>query len=176
MRRRDSNPNIFLVYVLLTSFLLVLIGILYLYSEVQSQEHYVLYAEVLRVIDGDTFEVYVLNSSKVERLRLKCIDFPDLSPSKRVEKWFKVYHIRDKALLEKCYHEGISLLKDMLENRTIIVLQDKMYERDKYSRLLGYVIFNGVDINEFLIENGYAIPYLCDKYTPFFDRVGCLWN
>ncbi|GEM_PF-5784414 len=167
--------RIFLLVCCIFVFLLIFISVLYVNEKVNSQRQYMLYAKVLKVIDGDTFEVYVLNTSRVERLRLKCIDFPDLAPQERVNKWLFKYHVKNMSILIRCYHESISLLKEMLENKSIIILQDKKYERDKYHRLLGYVIFNGTDINDFLIENGYAIPYLCDKYAPSFDREGCLW-
>ncbi len=163
---------VFLVVVLIFGALFGYYVIYFAHVHVNNQ--YYLVANITRIIDGDTFEVYIYNTSTSERIRLKCIDYPDIYDEKRKHKWYAL-GVND-SYLKECYYEGISFLKDLLLYKNITIIQDKKYERDKYGRLLGYVIFNRTDINKLLIENGYAIPYMCDKYKEYFKRRGCLWE
>ncbi len=169
---KDKNKS-FVQYIVYS---LILFLFAYFVSlNIQNEGDVFLYGKVTRVIDGDTLVVYLYNTSKEERIRLKCIDFPDLKKG-RVEKWLYRYNVSYEKV-EKCYYEGIEEIEKTILQKEVIIKQDKPFERDKYKRLLGYVIYNNTDINEYLINKGYAIPYICDKYKKVFTmKNGCLWN
>ena len=98
--------------------------------------------KITRIIDGDTFETEL-----GEKVRLVGINAPE---------------IRDIYGEEAKEH-----LKGLVEGKIVDLLLDhKSNDRDKYNRLLRYVILNGVDINKQMIIDGFAFAYL--KYH--FDK------
>lgn len=105
-------------------------------------------AEVLDVIDGDTIEVdFDLGFGvwlRNQRIRLDGIDTPESRTSNKEEK--------PRGLLSK------KKLKEILGKR--ITITTKLDPNEKFGRILG-VIKNeaGVNINNWLIENNYAVAY-----------------
>lgn len=98
--------------------------------------------KVVRVIDGDTFEV-----ENGERVRLIGINTPEISD---------VFGKEAKKFLVK-----------MVEGKVVNLVTDgQSKDRDRYSRLLRYVVIDGLDVNKRMIAEGYAFAYL--KYK--FDR------
>lgn len=94
------------------------------------------YTKVTRVIDGDTFEI-----ETGEKVRLIGINAPEIT---------------DIFGQEAKVH-----LSQILEGQTIDLVADKISnDRDRYNRLLRYVIFNGIDINKKMLLDGYAFAYL----------------
>lgn len=114
--------------------LLIISGIFYynLTSKViyETQEVF-----VIRVIDGDTFEIE--NNLKA---RLKGINTPEKS--------------------QLNYQEAKDFLKNLIENQTIEI---DIYEKDKYGRLLVYAYKNNQLINQKIIEKGLAHLYYYEK-------------
>ncbi|PLX20876.1 hypothetical protein C0584_03770 [Candidatus Parcubacteria bacterium] len=100
---------------------------------------------VVEVIDGDTIKVDL--SSRIETIRLIGIDTPEtVHPEKPVE----------------CFGlEASQKLKALLDNTYVTLEADASQDnRDKYSRLLRYVYRDdGLFINKWLVENGYAYEY-----------------
>jgi micrococcal nuclease len=91
---------------------------------------------VVRIIDGDTFE-----TETGEKVRLIGINAPELSDIYGEEaKQHLMFLIGDKM---------IELENDNISN-----------DRDRYSRLLRYVILEGIDINKQMISDGFAFAYL----------------
>ena len=76
------------------------------------------------------------------KLRLYGIDTPELRGSER-EEGLKV---RD-------------ILREMILDQEVIIntYKDK---QGKYGRYLANIFLNGIDINEWLLDNGHAKPYL----------------
>jgi endonuclease YncB( thermonuclease family) len=107
-------------------------------SELFAQQVY-----VSSVIDGDTFKDSLNNS-----FRLIGIDAPERNTEEgRISKNF---------------------LKDLIEQRYVSLESDSLNDSlDFYGRTLCYVYHEGIDINEFMIKNGYAKTYT--KY-PFCKR------
>ena len=115
---------------------------------------------VVRVLDGDTVQVIVLNDGKLEshRFRLFGIDAPELhprkdSPSKDEEK--EAAEISKEKLEEKLAEDSnlcvVSFTKD-----------------DKYGRRMGTLSTRfGVNINEWMVAKEYAVPYGGGKKKPF---------
>ncbi len=95
-----------------------------------------------RIIDGDTFE-----TETGEKVRLIGINAPEIS--------------------DIFGEEAKQHLINLIEGKTIDLQADNISnDRDRYSRLLRYVILDGTDINKQMVSDGFAIAYL--KYH--FDK------
>lgn len=131
------------------------------------------YAEVTKVIDGDTFEVSIAGESY--KVRMIGIDTPEtVHPQKEVECFGK---------------EAFAKTAELLSGATVILTGDSSQDsKDKYGRLLKYVhLEDGTFVNKVLIESGYAYEYTYDapyKYQSEFraaqkyaeDQELGLWN
>jgi len=92
--------------------------------------------KVTRVIDGDTFEI-----ESGEKVRLIGINAPELSD------------IFGKEAKEH--------LSQLIDGKTVDLQSDNISkDRDRYSRLLRYVLIDGIDINKQMISEGFASAYL----------------
>jgi len=142
---------------------------------------------IKRVVDGDTYELY-----NGDTIRVLGIDYPDISGENygkpRIQKWLDMGLTEEK--IKKCYSEGQEKLKKMLLDKQVDIIKDENeQDKDKYGRLLRYVELNSLDIEKYLIENGYAIMYdptkpLCNRCYDYSNleleirrnKIGCLWN
>lgn len=112
--------------------------------------------DVVKVIDGDTITIKL--GGKNETVRLIGLDTPETSdPRTGVQCFGKEATAKLKAVIGK----RVSIEKDAGEG-----------ERDKYDRLLAYVYSEeGLFLNKYLIEQGYAYEYTYDdpyKYQKEF--------
>jgi len=107
-------------------------------------------AIITKVIDGDTvdvdidlgFEVWLRN----QRIRLYGIDTPESRTSDKVEKVFG--NLAKDKILSFC-PVGAK-----------IVLQTKADDsRGKYGRILGELIVDDVNVNQYMVDNSYAVEY-----------------
>lgn len=103
---------------------------------------------VMKVVDGDTIKVSETGTvSDIETVRLIGINTPEtVDPRKEVE----------------CFgHEASDKTKELLENKNVFLLaDDTQSNRDKYGRLLRYVVLEGqINVNQYLIQEGYAYEY-----------------
>lgn len=97
--------------------------------------------KVTRVIDGDTFE-----TETGEKVRLIGINAPEMSD---------FYGLEAKKYL-----------KDLIENKLVDLQSDNISsDRDRYQRLLRYVIIDGIDVNKKLVSDGFAFAYLKYKFS-----------
>jgi micrococcal nuclease len=97
---------------------------------------------VTRIIDGDTFE-----TETGEKVRLIGINAPEIT--------------------DIFGEEAKTHLAQIIEGQTVDLVADHTSnDRDRYNRLLRYIILNGVDINKQMVLDGYAFAYL--KYH--FDK------
>ncbi len=114
--------------------------------------------KVIKVVDGDTIDVQV--GKKVERIRMIGMDTPEtVDPRKAVQCFGKEASNKTKALL---LGKSVGLQNDPTQG-----------ERDKYGRLLRYVILNGQNFNKLMIGEGYAHEYTYDipyKYQTVFKQ------
>jgi len=97
--------------------------------------------KVTRVIDGDTFE-----TDSGEKVRLIGINAPEISD---------FYGLEAKVYLTKL------ILNRMVE----LKLDNISNDRDRYKRLLRYVIIDGIDINKKMVSDGFAFAYLKYKFS-----------
>ena len=103
------------------------------------------YSKVVKVYDGDTIHIIApLFDGVISRFRVRLngIDTPELRTKNEWEK--KAGYIVKDMLVEKIGDK-------------IIELRDVSY--DKYGRILANVFLNGENINEWLINTGWAFPY-----------------
>ena len=108
--------------------------------------------KVIKVYDGDTITVAAKlhESFPVHRfsVRLSGIDTPEMRASNENEK--------KRAILAKKF------LEEKILNQTVVL--DNI-TTEKYGRLLATVFHNGIDINELMITNNYAVSYSGGKKT-----------
>jgi len=108
-------------------------------------------ATITRVVDGDTVDVDIDLGFDVwlksQRIRLYGIDTPESRTSDKTEKIFG--KLATSKVLEFC------------PVGSKIVLATKTDDsRGKYGRILGSLITkDGVNVNEYLVENAYAVAY-----------------
>ena len=101
--------------------------------------------QAIKVIDGDTIDVAIdlgFGLIKQERIRLYGIDTPELRSSDFEEK------------------RRANLAKDRLIQLTREEMVIKTYKKGKYGRYLGTLECRHGIINDILIEEGYAKPYM----------------
>jgi endonuclease YncB( thermonuclease family) len=125
---------------------------------------------VVRVLDGDTVQVIILNDGKLEshRFRLSGIDAPELHPKKesKTRDEEKSAAVKSKEMLEQKLAEDSNLCM-------VSFTKD-----DKYGRRMGTLnTRSGVVINDWMVAKGHAIPYGGGKKKVFevvkdaFDEV-----
>lgn len=105
--------------------------------------------KVTRVIDGDTVEVES-DSGEKKTVRLIGIDAPETNhPSKGKE----------------CFgNEAKQELTDLILNKDVnLEYDDSQDKEDKYGRTLAYIFLDGTNINQYMIEEGYAYEYTYNK-------------
>ncbi|WP_218841818.1 thermonuclease family protein [Winogradskyella ursingii] len=102
-------------------------------------------AKIIDVYDGDTVTAMVdlgfLHFQQM-KLRLYGIDTPELRGPERE----RGLEVRD-------------ILREMILDQDVIINSYKD-KQGKYGRYLANIFLNGIDINEWLVDNGHAKPYL----------------
>lgn len=103
-------------------------------------------AKIIKVIDGDTLDLDIdvgFSITVKQRVRLNGIDTPESRTKNKEE---KVLGLKAKKIVE----ENVRGAKD------IIV---RTYKDDKYGRLLVDLIADGINVNQLLINEGFAWKY-----------------
>ena len=107
---------------------------------------YEYHCKIIKVIDGDTVDVDIdLGFGvwlKKERVRVNGIDTPEIRGKTPEEKELAI-HVRDE-LYSKIYGKMVTL---------------KNVDTEKYGRMLADVYLDDENINEWLIDNEYAVRY-----------------
>lgn len=97
-------------------------------------------ARVVKIIDGDTIEVD-LGGGNVRTVRYIGIDTPEsVDPRRSVE----------------CFGKEASNMNTSIVGGGIVQLEKDVSENDKYGRLLRYVYVDGLFVNLYLVEEGFA--------------------
>lgn len=105
--------------------------------------------QVANVLDGDTFEIKI--GKVVETVRMLGINTPETV---------------DPRKLVQCYgKEASDKTKEMLLKRKVkLEIDTSQHATDKFGRLLAYVHRDdGIFVNKFLLENGFAREYTYSK-------------
>ena len=103
---------------------------------------------LIKVIDGDTviadidlgFDIVL----KSQIVRLNNIDTPEIHSDDEIEK--------KQGLISK------QKLTELIINKSIILFVEKNY-KGKYGRILGTIFVATININDYLIQNNYAVKY-----------------
>ncbi len=117
----------------------VLFAVLLIVSGCACREIHVVEYEVLRVVDGDTFEIFY--DGDPTRVRILGIDTPEIRKK-------QVGALEAKAELERLVQGKIVVL-DFAARR----------KRDNFGRLLANVTVEGLDIGKHLLNTSHAKPY-----------------
>ena len=107
-------------------------------------------AKVVRAGDGDTIDVLI--GSRRERVRLLGVDTPELGDADPA--------IRLLAKEARAFTE-----RELVGEEVELVADARGDDRDKYGRLLRYVVVEGRNHNESLVREGYACVYRSFSYT-----------
>lgn len=149
MERKRNNRDI----IILISLIVVLILINYPFLD-RSLENFVgdsfsETATIERIIDGDTVE------SNGTSIRLLGINAPERG---------EFYHEESKSFLE-----------ELVLNETVR-LEFVGEREDRYYRTLGYIHFNGENINVKMVEEGFANYYFYDGRDKYSDDLETAWG
>jgi micrococcal nuclease len=113
-------------------------------------EPYQYWAQVQRVVDGDTIELNVELGFKVtvkERFRLIGVDTPEVYGVKRTSEEYK----RGKAASD--------FVKSLIPPGSWVEIRVYAEKREKYGRWLCEVFVGGKSLNETLVKKGFAMEY-----------------
>ena len=112
-------------------------------------------AEVTKIVDGDTIDVIIdlgFDILHKSRVRLFGIDTPESRTRNAEEKV--------RGLLSK------NFLKEHLNtSKKILIKTHKGEETGKFGRILGEIFIDGVNINQKMCDDGYAVAYYGQNKT-----------
>lgn len=102
--------------------------------------------KVIKVYDGDTITIgtFLNNDKQCYRfsVRLNGIDCPEIKSKNEKEK--------ESAILSR------DKLSEQILNKIVVL---KNISTEKYGRLLADVVYENININQWMLDNKYAIPY-----------------
>lgn len=116
---------------------------------------------VLKVVDGDTIDVDIdlgFNISYTQRVRLAGIDTPE---SRTTDKFEKKLGMESKEWLKNALNHG----------KTIVIKTEKPDSSEKYGRILGWLFVDDVNLNNVMIDQGYAWSYMGETKIKDFDAL-----
>ena len=101
------------------------------------------------VYDGDTIHVLVVMNNKASKWKVRMLgyDSPEMKP-------LKINKNRENEI--KAAREAKEALSDLILNKIVDIKFDKF---DKYGRPLATIYLNGLNINNWMIENNYGYAY-----------------
>ncbi|KAB2880014.1 thermonuclease [bacterium] len=111
-------------------------------------------AQIVKVVDGDTFEIQYLG--KIEKVRLIGIDTPEAHANAKAVKDAARTGADIHVLVEQG-NDAKNFVKQFVPGGTQVRVEVDVNDRDKYGRLLAYLFFeDGRMINEEIVKAGYA--------------------
>ena len=117
-------------------------------------------ATVIRVVDGDTVDVRYADDS-TDTVRLVGIDTPETRGSTNPDEFEGVPDTEaGRACLSAAADNATDALADRAADEPAVLAVDPDTDRrDRYDRLLAYVVVDGTNLNERLVERGHARVY-----------------
>lgn len=103
-------------------------------------------AKITRVVDGDTADVMI-----------------DLGFSVTVNTTLRLYGINTPEMKGASKAEGAkskARLKELVEGKDVVI-ESRVY--DKYGRTVATVFLGDVNVNDLMVREGLAVPYMVDK-------------
>lgn len=106
-------------------------------------------AKIVRVYDGDTcFAVFKLNGKYVKfKIRMEGYDSPEMKPS---------LESKNRENEKKAAQRAKEELEKHVCNKIVKLHCGKW---DKYGRLLGIIYVDNLNINKYMIDNGFGYEY-----------------
>ena len=107
-------------------------------------------SDIIKIYDGDTITVNVdlgFGVSKLEKFRLAYINTPELRGDSH-----------DAGIVSRDYLRV--LLFTAFETNQTITIKTKKDRKGKYGRYTGEVFINGMSVNEKMLSEGLAVPYV----------------
>jgi len=124
-----------------------------------------------KVIDGDTIKI---NSKSI---RLFGIDAPE--KKQKCKKFFLNISFLSFQKEYKCGEVSTERLKKIIQNKIIKCISNS---KDRYKRYLAICYLNKLDLNKWMVKNGYAIAYkkyskkyVLDEQYASKNKLG-IWN
>jgi micrococcal nuclease len=96
--------------------------------------------KIHNVYDGDTFRAFFGKNEHHEPIRIKGVDAPEIKGACHAEKQMAI--------------QSRDFLRVTLRNAKKIQIENP--SRDKYQRVLGRVIVDGVDLANMIVQNGHG--------------------
>lgn len=117
-------------------------------------------ATVTRVVDGDTVEVRYANGT-FDTVRLLGIDTPETRGGTNPGEFEGVPDTEaGRACLGRAAGNATDALERIAGGEPVVLAVDPRADRrDRYDRLLAYVVADGVNANERLVDRGHARVY-----------------
>lgn len=106
--------------------------------------------DVHKVVDGDTLDMLIdtgFNNRTIQRFRLARIDTPELND--------KNPELSSLAVLAK------NILKEKMDAGFDALVHSE--KDDAFGRWLGEIYLDGSSLNQYLLDEGYAIPWTTNK-------------
>lgn len=106
-------------------------------------------AIVCDVYDGDTCTIIIKDNGEFKKFKLRMYgyDAPEMKP-------------RLKEKNRQLIKYNAKLAKEALEEKVLNkIVRIEFMKEDKYGRLLGNMSLDGLNINQWMIENGYGYEY-----------------
>jgi micrococcal nuclease len=116
---------------------------------------------VLKVVDGDTIDVDIdlgFDISFSSRVRLAGIDAPE---SRTRDLYEKKLGLESKEWLKNVLHHA----------KAIVIKTEKPDSTEKFGRILGWLFVDDVNLNNAMIDQGYAWAYMGDAKVKDFEAL-----
>ncbi len=111
-------------------------------------------SKVIKIIDGDTLWVYY--GIQREKIRLIGIDTPESKDNTKAKRDAERTG-QDIKTITAMGKRATEYVESLVKSGDLITIEFDVEQRDRYSRLLGYVyLSNGKMLNEEIIKAGYA--------------------
>lgn len=103
----------------------------------------------VHIYDGDTIHVVIILKNKPTKWKVRMLgyDSPEMKPLKTKEN-------REKEI--ELAKQSRDTLSDWILNKIVDI---EFGEFDKYGRPLGTIYIKNINMNQWMIDNGYGIPY-----------------
>jgi micrococcal nuclease len=132
-----------------------------MYIEAKEPLNFFTHYKVSKVVDGDGLYCYNIFNKKEIEIRLLGIDAPEIKRCRKLIQDERVLHLLGQLLIELGYRSKKYLHQLLPIETDITFITEIKNEIDLFGRTLAYVfISNGTCINEKLIIEGYAKPYI----------------
>ncbi|MFD1416574.1 thermonuclease family protein [Oceanobacillus jeddahense] len=112
---------------------------------------------VERVVDGDTVIVHLEDGSR-ERVRLLLIDTPE--------------SVKPDSEVQPFGEEASDFAKELMPEGETVELERGSPERDDYDRMLAYIWVEDENVNQLLVEEGYArVAFVYEPNTKYLEEL-----